>query len=622
MRARMADAVAPAAAPEAAPEPQQGGGIWGMIKQAITIYFVVSMVSGFFRPSSSPGNDGNVTASTAGNGNKAMNMFPNHQIFDLYVYMDDSDLPFRQFDSAPEKLIWMRNGMKYDDWISGDNEDGSHTIHKNFPTPAALLRNDSLWLHTFIVKAGQSPNPKDRNYFKNQIIYKSYQLNKYKKKYYRKTSNLLTGESEQSDEDLAKAQIMKYEVLNHWHPNISISLVVDQTPWARGQIPPPLSEDIEFNEDGTIYKPILFYNNWWNLGADYQPINETVKDLNLTITYYPMSVFKYQMYASQRMQSQWQSMLSMDGADMDDDGHDSMKQALLETNPILLAVTMIVSLLHTVFEFLAFKNDIQFWNNRKDLVGLSVRSVLFNIFQSLIVFLYICDNETNTMVKVTVGIGLLIECWKIPKVMNVSIDWQNKWFGVIPRLVISDKGSYVESETKIYDQMAFKYLGWALFPLLVGYAIYSVIYVEQKGWYSWVLNMLYGFLLTFGFITMTPQLFINYKLKSVAHLPWRMLTYKFINTFIDDLFAFVIRMPLLYRIGCFRDDIIFLIYLYQRWAYRIDPTRLNEFGTSLEKETGAPAPTPAVEGSSEPSQEPEHESEPNSEHAKEDKKTK
>ena len=35
------------------------------------------------------------------------------------------------------------------------------------------------------------------------------------------------------------------------------------------------------------------------------------------------------------------------------------------------------------------------------------------------------------------------------------------------------------------------------------------------------------------------------------------------------------------------------IYLYQRWAYRVDPSRLNEFGTSLEKETGA-AP---VEGS-------------------------
>ena len=39
---------------------------------------------------------------------------------------------------------------------------------------------------------------------------------------------------------------------------------------------------------------------------------------------------------------------------------------------------------------------------------------------------------------------------------------------------------------------------------------------------------------------MTPQLFINYKLKSVAHLPWRMMTYKALNTFIDDIFAFII----------------------------------------------------------------------------------
>jgi hypothetical protein len=56
-----------------------------------------------------------------------------------------------------------------------------------------------------------------------------------------------------------------------------------------------------------------------------------------------------------------------------------------------------------------------------------------------------------------------------------------------------------------------------------------------------------------GFIMMTPQLFINYKLKSVSHLPWRMMTYKALNTFIDDLFAFVIKMPTMYRLGCFRD---------------------------------------------------------------------
>ena len=105
---------------------------------------------------------------------------------------------------------------------------------------------------------------------------------------------------------------------------------------------------------------------------------------------------------------------------------------------------------------------------------------------------------------------------------------------------------------------------------------------------------------------MTPQLFINYKLKSVSHLPWRMMTYKALNTFIDDLFAFVIKMPTMYRLGCFRDgknqiflktqknifnknllflDIIFFIYLYQRYIYPVDRKRVNEFGTSGEPDT-------------------------------------
>ena len=32
-------------------------------------------------------------------------------------------------------------------------------------------------------------------------------------------------------------------------------------------------------------------------------------------------------------------------------------------------------------------------------------------------------------------------------------------------------------------------------------------------------------------------------------------------------------MPTMHRISCFRDDIIFVVYLYQRWIYRVDKTR-------------------------------------------------
>lgn len=50
------------------------------------------------------------------------------------------------------------------------------------------------------------------------------------------------------------------------------------------------------------------------------------------------------------------------------------------------------------------------------------------------------------------------------------------------------------------------------------------------------------------------------------------------NSFIDDLFAFTIKMPTLHRLATIRDDIIYFIALYQAWIYRVDYRRVNEFG--------------------------------------------
>ena len=53
---------------------------------------------------------------------------------------------------------------------------------------------------------------------------------------------------------------------------------------------------------------------------------------------------------------------------------------------------------------------------------------------------------------------------------------------------------------------------------------------------------------------------------------------KFLNTFIDDLFAFTVKMPILHRLATLRDDVIFFVYLYQSYKYKVDYTRVNEFG--------------------------------------------
>jgi len=105
------------------------------------------------------------------------------------------------------------------------------------------------------------------------------------------------------------------------------------------------------------------------------------------------------------------------------------------------------------------------------------------------------------------------------------------------------------------------------------YAAYSLVADCHRGAYSFMISTAAALVYTLGFVLMTPQLFINYKRKSVAYLPWRKFIYRAINTFIDDLFAFIIKMPTMHRMSCFRDDVVFFVYLYQRHIYAIDKTR-------------------------------------------------
>ncbi|XP_022809418.1 cleft lip and palate transmembrane protein 1 homolog [Stylophora pistillata] len=548
---------------------QEQGSMW---KSLLIRMFIFWLISKLFRGGQQQGTNTNVIAST--------NLFKTDQKIELWVFLGEEQ-HFTDFNNT-EKLVWHERDLKFGNWTDGPQKDGSRLFSTNIQATERMQSNGSLYIHVYVTKAGRSPDPVHPKFNKLAVVNRSLLLTVYRKRRVHKTVNLLTGVAD-ANPDIVQAPDSKkpVEIISYWHPNLTINLMDDQTPWAEGSVPQPLDEFIAFENITGKYYPVLYLNNYWNLACDYMPINETTKTLELHLTYNPISLFRWQMYESQRMRQKWFSVLG-DEPEQTEEEQDSIKRALVETNPYLLGITMIVTLVHTVFEFLAFKNDIQFWRSRKTLEGLSVRSVFFNVFQSVIVLLYVMDNETNTVVIISCFVGLLIEIWKINKAVDVKVDRENPWFGVIPRIRFDDKETYVESETKQYDMMAFKYLSWALFPLLVCYAVYSLLYVEHKGWYSWVLSMLYGFLLTFGFIMMTPQLFINYKLKSVAHLPWRMMTYKALNTFIDDLFAFVIKMPTLYRLGCFRDDIVFFIYLYQRWIYPIDPKRVNEFGLTGE----------------------------------------
>lgn len=485
--------------------------------------------------------------------------------FELRVYISE-DEQFADFNNT-EALIWHEKGF-YLDWKPSNDrvKDVSITASK------AVMNNATLYAHIYFTKAGYSPDPQSSRYRKSATLSATHVLNKYlpKPKVTGK-KNLISGELADTPEMIEESLANKEQqiLISFWKPNLTLHLVHDFTRYPRGGLPPQIAEKMRFDEEGNYY-PTLYINEFFVMREHLYPINETTPSLPLRMEYATLSLWKWQL-----MIQMDQSLAMQESLGMVEGEKDEVKRMLFETNPYLLALTLIVSLLHTIFDFLAFKNDITFWKNRKSIEGLSVRTIFLNVFFQVVIFLYLLDNDTSWIILISSGVGLLIEAWKITKALDVSV--QRIPGSSIPRIQFKDKASY-SAKTKEHDQVAMKYLSFVLYPLVVCYAIYSLCYETHKSWYSWILSSLTGCIYTFGFIMMTPQLFINYKLKSVAHMPWKTFMYKALNTFVDDLFAFIIKMPTMHRVACFRDDIVFFIFLYQRWIYPVDKTRMNEYG--------------------------------------------
>ena len=197
-----------------------------------------------------------------------------------------------------------------------------------------------------------------------------------------------------------------------------------------------------------------------------------------------------------------------------------------------------------------------------------------------VILLFLVEEGSSILITVPSLLGVLIALWKCQRAVGFRISVKN----FTPEIEATRLSKEEDAETLEIDRQATRTVGSALFPPVLLYALYTIIFEEQTGWYNWFITAASSSVYALGFVMMTPQLFLNYKLKSVAHLPWKYLCYKFLNTFIDDLFAFIIRMPLLTRISCFRDDVVFFIYIYQRWIYKVDMSRPYEGSGERRKE--------------------------------------
>lgn len=147
------------------------------------------------------------------------------------------------------------------------------------------------------------------------------------------------------------------EIISHWHPNLTINMVDDHTAWVKGSVPPPLDQrkfpqvrvsagrscsflaslepfvtslffclpsDVKFDAVSGDYYPIVYFNDYWNLQKDYYPINDTLTTLPLRLSYCPISLWRWQLYAAQNARSPW-NFLPEDTYEQSDEDQDSVK---------------------------------------------------------------------------------------------------------------------------------------------------------------------------------------------------------------------------------------------------------------------------------------------------------
>lgn len=400
----------------------------------------------------------------------------------------------------------------------------------------------------------------------------------------------------------------------HWVGQVDLRLISDAAAFARDDLPPALASVVRVvgwprrgGSSGSgagagagagadaqgvdprrrAHKPTLTVNPVRPTRERAVPLNATARALPLRLTFAHMGIGTWRLMRV--MDSSIDTQHSMGATEKDTD---DVIRMLSDTPAWLLSLTFAVSIVHLLFDVLALKSDVQFWAGAQSLRGISVRSLGIQCVSNVVITTFLAREGSSLLVTVPQGALAALDFWKITRASGLALSW--KW-RVVPwlRWDLSLAASATAGDAGRHDAEAVGTLLAVMTPLLVGAAARSFFYDTHVSWFDWALGVATATVYGFGFALMTPQLWMNYRLKSVAHLPWTVLVFRFFNTIIDDLFAVIIKMPLMHRVSVFRDDVVFLIYMFQRRIYAVDRSRPAE---GFEGPEGEAAPVAASAG--------------------------
>ncbi|KAI8640032.1 cleft lip and palate transmembrane protein 1-domain-containing protein [Parasitella parasitica] len=483
------------------------------------------------------------------NENEPQSLIPlwkNNIKMNLYLFVS-TDLQFSDYNATPNYKTSVRNQYSQDRKIQ-------LSIPKNVEST-----KQHYYAHIFLAKDSFPIDPTDISFSSDSIVYVCHSLTKI------------------------------YKNAPHWHQTVTISLVYDTKGYINKNTLHPITLKYFSNTTKSItnnqrridfYRPVIFPNDFWHIKKDAFPINDTADALPLTVNLETINVWKFNVYAvlaSNRLLENEKQVNS----EMLGENFSVVDQSFMFT------ITLITCLMHVVFEFLAFKNDIWFYKAKTNRIGISVTSMMIHIAIQVILFTYMMDFSNNAIRGCMQLIHLCVDVWKLNHVWLHEYEWvieqgSNCRFTVkIVRTAAKVKFKRVEQgemRTQQLDVVALKCLGLIALPTFIAYNAYHYYYhynmllyhqLENMCMEEWtkkvIINGFVNFLSIFGpAMVIGPQVYINYKMKSVNNLSLNTMIYKTINIVVDDAFVFMIHMPTMRRISYVKKNIVYVIFLLQK----------------------------------------------------------
>ena len=579
-------------------------------------------------------------------------LWPVGQLLDVEVYVSAKKETHRGtlwHHNDTVLRVWHATGIPFDYGAASTLDYGLNITQATAPPKLwRALQRHTAFMHMHISHAGVSPQPRGATHDPFRSVHLTHPLFKpavVKRELRRPRWRLLydyLGDCGCGSEEKGEARMVAEEAAHalttseresvavpHWIPKATMRFVPDVTSYPINQIPGNVGNYLVVEPRSRRYRAIVYHDDMAVTNEVLVAWNDSIARYPLTLSVAPAGVATWQFHM--HIQNTIAMLTGTMGGDERD--ADEMRNLVTGTNPVMLMLAMIISVPHLLFDALAFKSDISFWNGLETLRGLSTRAVFAQLVCEVVITLFLQHEGSSLLVLIPATLGIFVQAWKVVKVWRVDraeaaqataktttstseaaaaaaaaaaaptkqapapgaeagarADKSgrkaeakkakaNAQAGKVSAPAARSSGGGASSKmaskrtegvkqgkgsgsgggggggsggvvatrgsnntkrlpsraccslsnlidagdvdalsdrdmTKHYDRLAGKYLGTFLYPIAAAYAAYSLLCTGHEGLYEWGLSSLVAGVYTFGFITMTPQLFINYSASS------------------------------------------------------------------------------------------------------------